>query len=101
MVEPAKRFASAFDAIAGSAEESAHLEARSNLMDALQNHIKRQGWTQTEAARQLGVTQPRISDLFNDKLSRFSLDHMVKMLARIGIAVDIKIKKSPKRREAA
>lgn len=102
MSEGHQRFATAFDAISDSPEEAAHLMARSNLMDALQAHIKKQGWTQVEAAARLGVTQPRISDLFNDKLSRFSLDHLVTMLARAGISVDIRIKKpAAKRREAA
>jgi predicted XRE-type DNA-binding protein len=97
-----ERFETAFDAVASSPEEAAHMMARSNLMDALQAHIKKQGWTQAEAAAHLGVTQPRISDLFRDKLSRFSLDHLVTMLARAGIGIDIKIKRPvAKRKEAA
>lgn len=99
MTETEQTFTTAFDAIASSPEEAAHLLARSSLMDALQQHIKKQKWTQVEAAAQLGVTQPRISDLFRHKLSRFSLDHLVTMLARAGIGVDVRIKKTAKRKE--
>ena len=53
--------------------------------------IKRQGWTQSEAARRCGVTQPRMNDLLRGRISRFSLDALVNMAARLG-RVQVKIK---------
>lgn len=50
------------------------------------------GWTQSEAAQRLGVTQPRVSDLLRGKLSKFSLDTLVNMLAALGEEVEIKVK---------
>jgi predicted XRE-type DNA-binding protein len=41
--------------------------------------VKRQGWTQTEAARRCGVTQTRMNDLLRGSISRFSLDALVNM----------------------
>jgi predicted XRE-type DNA-binding protein len=49
------------------------------------------GWTQNEAAKQLGITQPRVSDLLNGKLSKFSLDALVNMLAVPGSDVKLKV----------
>ena len=49
------------------------------------------GWTQNEAAKQLGITQPRVSDLLNGKLSKFSLDALVNMLAVLGSDVKLKV----------
>jgi predicted XRE-type DNA-binding protein len=46
--------------------------------------VKRQGWTQTEAARRCGVTQPRMNDLLRGSISRFSLDALVNMAAYKG-----------------
>ncbi len=95
-------FASAFDAVALNAEEAANMRARSDLMQALEKHIKSAGWTQTEAAAHLGVTQPRISDLLRGKLGQFSLDHLVTMLARAGLGIEIRVRKvAVKRKEAA
>jgi predicted XRE-type DNA-binding protein len=48
----------------GFDEAEAHvLEMRADLMAALREHIQKRGWTQSEAAKELGVTQPRISAL--------------------------------------
>lgn len=43
--------------------------------------------TQAEAARILGVTQPRVSDLVCGKIDLFSIDMLVNMLAKIGLQV--------------
>jgi len=67
------------------------------LMIALTKFIEKQGLTQAEAAKRLRVTQPRISDLICGKISRFSLDTLVNMLADAGLEVDFKIKPSPRR----
>jgi predicted XRE-type DNA-binding protein len=57
---------------------------RSQLMTALRKFIEKEGLTQAEAAKRLKVTQPRISDLNCGKISRFSLDTLVNMLADAG-----------------
>jgi predicted XRE-type DNA-binding protein len=59
--------------------------ARSELMGELAELIRRQGWTQKEAAARLGVTQPRISDLTRGKIDLFSLDTLVDMAAVAGM----------------
>ena len=49
--------------------------------------------TQAEAAKRLGVTQPRISDLMRGKVDLFSLDTLVDMLALAGRRVELKVKR--------
>ncbi len=70
-------------------------------MITLADHIKAQGWTQAEAAKHLGVTQPRISDLMRGKFNLFGLDHLAIMLARAGRQVEIRVKKVARRKKAA
>ena len=53
--------------------------------------MKDAGLTQTEAAKLLGITQPRVSDLLRGKLSKFSLDALVNMLASLGKDVTLKV----------
>ena len=43
--------------------EAKVLEMRAELMAALREHIKERGWTQSKAAEELGITQPRVSAL--------------------------------------
>ncbi len=54
-------FASVWDAIEDTASEAENMKLRSGLMMSLEEHIRSQGWTQSEAARLLGVSQPRVS----------------------------------------
>ncbi len=85
-------FKSVFDAIADTREEALNMKLRAQLMNEIINKIKIKGWKQAEAARKLGVTQPRVSDLQRGKMSKFSLDMLVNMLSAIGDEVVIKIK---------
>lgn len=84
-------FDSVFDAIADTREEAMNLKLRAGLITQVINEIKVQGWTQRQAAERLGVTQPRISDLYQGKLSKFSLDALVNMLAAMGKKVELRV----------
>lgn len=45
--------------------------------------------TPEQAAKQCGVTQPRLNDLLRGRISRFSLDALVNMAAACGQQVHI------------
>jgi len=45
--------------------------------------------TQAEAAKMLGVSQPRVSDLVRGKIDLFSIDMLVLMLAKAGLRVTL------------
>jgi predicted XRE-type DNA-binding protein len=68
-----------------------NLQARSALAIALTAMIKQRGLTQAEAAKRLGVTQPRVSDLMRGKLDLFSLDTLVNMVASAGLRVELRV----------
>ena len=70
-------------------DEAEHLRIRSTLMIAVRKLIEDRGLTQAEAAKALGVTQPRISNLVRGRIDLFSIDTLIDMLARAGIHVDI------------
>ncbi|WP_205833017.1 helix-turn-helix domain-containing protein [Azohydromonas caseinilytica] len=90
----AQSFNNVFDALADTPEEAANLKARAELMRALSALVARQGWTQAEAARRCGVTQPRMNDLLRGRISRFSLDALVNMAAACGQQVHIELQPS-------
>ncbi len=70
------------------------MKLRSSLMMALEQHVRSKGWTQAEAARHLGVTQPRVSDLMRGKINLFAIDALVNMLAAAGLHVEVRILES-------
>jgi predicted XRE-type DNA-binding protein len=77
--------------------QARNLRMRSDMMTALRKFIEKEELTQAAAARRLKVTQPRISDLTRGKISRFSLDTLVNMLADAGLEVEVRIKGLSKR----
>jgi predicted XRE-type DNA-binding protein len=86
-----KRFTSVWDAIEDTPAAAENLKLRSALMIALKEQIERQGWTQAEAARRFGVTQPRVSDLMRGKIDLFGLDTLVTMAVAAGLHVEMRI----------
>jgi predicted XRE-type DNA-binding protein len=82
-------YASVWDAIADTPEQAANLRARADLMRKIEAHLKKHNWTQAEAARRCGVTQPRINDLLRGRLSRFSLDALVNIATALGCRVRV------------
>lgn len=90
----ARRFADVWDAIEPAPEKAAQLKARAALMTALRDRIEKARWSQAEAARKLGVSQPRVSTLMRGKLSLFSLDTLVAMAALAGLRVEIRIRRA-------
>jgi predicted XRE-type DNA-binding protein len=83
-----------FRDIGFSPDEAQNLALRSELMTRVERFVKRGGMTQTEAARSLGVTQPRLNDLLRGKIDKFSLDALVNMLARAGMRVELRVRKA-------
>jgi predicted XRE-type DNA-binding protein len=79
-----------------SSEQAENLKTRSDLMIELTKILESRGLTQAAAARLLGVTQPRISDLRRGKINRFSIDSLVEMLGHAGIRVGFILKSRKK-----
>jgi predicted XRE-type DNA-binding protein len=74
--------------------EAENLRIRSAMMRALVAFIRQENLTQAQAAKRLGITQPRISDLMRGKIHLFSIDNLVVLLAAAGLRVDLKVKKA-------
>lgn len=56
-------------------------------MSAIADRIETAGWSQARAAHLAQVTQPRISDLCRGKLSKFSVDSLLKIGGPLGVGV--------------
>jgi predicted XRE-type DNA-binding protein len=83
----------------GSAE-AGHLAIRSELMIKIEKLLKARGLTQSEAAKMMRVSQPRVSDLLRGRLDLFSTDALIDMLARLGVSVRVAFGVAKSRRVA-
>ena len=77
-------FDNIFDAITDDKTVASELQTRSDLMIVLRDIIDDKCWQQKQAAEQLGLTQPRVSDLKNGKIEKFSIDLLISCLYRVG-----------------
>lgn len=84
-------FDSVWDAIEDTPAEAAHMRIRSQLMIALRDHIEQSGMSQVQAAKILGVTQPRVSDLMRGKIDLFAIDSLIAMLFAAGLQVELRV----------
>ncbi|WP_449425379.1 helix-turn-helix domain-containing protein [Rhodanobacter lindaniclasticus] len=64
---------------------------RAQLLRGLERWLQDSGMTQTAAAKQLGVTQARVSDIKHGKISSFSLDLLVRLAARAGLRPELRL----------
>ena len=78
-------FESVWDALEDTPTEAENMKLRSRLMIAISEAVTAWDVTQMEAARRLGVTQPRLNDLLRGHIGKFSLDALVSLAARAGL----------------
>ncbi len=69
--------------------EASVLALRADLMGRLRILIEKRGWTQSQAAEQLGIGQSRVSDLVRGKWEKFNLDMLITLAARAGKRVEL------------
>ena len=89
-----QQFANVWDAVEQNPGEAAVMKARSGLMIAIQEAVA--GWklTQAEAAKRLGVTQPRMNDLLRGRIDKFSLDALMILATGAGLTVEWRVAKA-------
>jgi len=71
--------------------EAAVMLLRCELAAALRQWMAREGITQAQAAKRLGVVQPRISEIARNKVDKLSLDYLVGLCAKAGVSVAVKL----------
>jgi predicted XRE-type DNA-binding protein len=84
-------FENVWDALEESSGEAANMSMRSSLLIAIEQQVR--GWnvTQAEAARRLGITQPRLNDLLRGRIANFSLDTLINLAGQAGLTVRLDI----------
>lgn len=70
-------------------EIAQHDAVKEKLRKDVTDWMKANRLKQDEAAERLYISRPRVSDLVNGKLSKFSIDSLVAMVIRTGKRVEI------------
>jgi predicted XRE-type DNA-binding protein len=72
-------------------EECETLVHKVMLIAEIKAIIEANNWSQGEAAKKLGVKQPRIAELNKACVDKFSTDLLIKYLYRLGRLVDVSV----------
>jgi predicted XRE-type DNA-binding protein len=89
--ESLQTFTSVWDALAETPEGAAAMRHRAELALAIREAVEGWGQPQAQTASRLGVTQPCLNDLLRGRLDRFSLETLIALAERAGLAVEMRI----------
>ena len=73
------------------AHEAAVMLLRAQLAEALRRWMEREDLTQAQAAKQLGIAQPRVSDIARGQVELMSLDYLVGLCAKAHVDVGLRL----------
>lgn len=80
-----------FEDVGFEKNEARVLMAKSKLVVAIRSMIEAAGWTQTEASRVIGMTQPGLSRMLRGDFNEISETKLLDCLVRLGCDVKITI----------
>lgn len=90
--ETGESFRDIWEMIEPNPVEAMNLRMRSQLLDALEQRVNDWGLTQKEAAKRLGITQPRLNMLLKGRFDAFSLDALIGLLEPAGLEIEFNVK---------
>jgi predicted XRE-type DNA-binding protein len=68
------------------------LKIKSGLVIEIRKAMRQQGLTQQEAAKRMGITQPKVSDMMRGDFSNLSERKLMDCLNRLGYDIEIKVR---------
>lgn len=72
-------------------------QMRAQVLSAIAERLAQLGLTQKEAALRLGLAQPQVSALINERSEGFSLDRLIDVAVRAGLSVRLSVTRSYRR----
>ena len=80
--------------------DASERQAKLRLAYALNQVLEHRKLSQAEAAKVLGVSQPKVSALRNYKLAGFSVERLMNLLTALDQDIEIVIRQKPRSRRA-
>ena len=76
--------------------DAERLEIKTGLVIEIRKAIRRLGLTRQVAAKRMGITQPKVSDMMRGDFSNLSERKLMDCLNRLGYDIEIKVKPASK-----
>jgi predicted XRE-type DNA-binding protein len=81
-------------------DDPEEMRLRADLVQQLREIIKRRRLTQTGAAKLLRIKQPDLSTLLHGRLTKYSLERLLRFMTILDRDVEILVKAKPRHRSA-
>ena len=72
--------------------DSDKLKIKTALVIEIRRAMQAQGLTQQQAAKRMGITQPKVSDMMRGDFSNLSERKLMDCLTRLGYDIDIRVR---------
>lgn len=86
-----RKFESVWEALEDDPVRVQNLKLRSAAMIEITEKLAGMNLSQTEIAKILSISQPRVSALMQGKIQKFRLDSLVDIAHRLGLRVSIQV----------
>ncbi len=70
------------------------LKIKAGLVIEIRKAMRKHGLTQQEAARRMGITQPKVSDMMRGDFANLSERKLMDCLTRLGYDIEIKVREA-------
>jgi predicted XRE-type DNA-binding protein len=88
-----KKYDNVWFALEANDADAINMTLRSDLMTSIERSVAAWNLSQSDAAKRLGITRPRLNDLLRSKISKFSLDALTTLATRAGLTVKMSVRK--------
>jgi predicted XRE-type DNA-binding protein len=83
-----------FDALGFSASEASALKVKAEILSAILEHIRKEGYTQAQLVSLLDEYQPSVSNLLKGRIAQVSIEKLLRYADRLGLNAAITIQAS-------
>jgi len=81
-----------FDALGFSASEASALKVKAEILSAILEHIRAEGYTQAQLVEMLDEYQPSVSNLLKGRISQVSIEKLLRYADRLHLETSIAVR---------
>ncbi|MGP8253550.1 MAG: helix-turn-helix domain-containing protein [Terracidiphilus sp.] len=81
-----------FDALGFSASEASALKIKAEILSAILEHVRKQGYTQKQLVAILDEYQPSVSNLLKGRISQVSIEKLLRYADRLKLETEIAVR---------
>ena len=81
-----------FDALGFTASEASALKVKAEILSAILEHVRSEGYTQAELVHLLDEYQPSVSNLLKGRISQVSIEKLLRYADRLRLETSIAVR---------